>query len=74
MIVCNCVFVFCFADYRDHNFDKPDGKKAKRRRKSGKISKPDEPARRPLPVREFHVCRETKLLPEVRAGKTGSDK
>jgi hypothetical protein len=39
-----------------------------RKRKRGTISKPEEPASRPLSVREFHRAHESKVLPHVRRG------
>ncbi|XP_053383231.1 uncharacterized protein LOC123562931 [Mercenaria mercenaria] len=53
---------------RDHSFDLEERRRGKRTRKSGKVSKPNQPARNPFPVREYHKASEAKILPHVRRG------
>ena len=36
-----------------------------RKRKSGNVSKPEEPARKPQTVREYHRAHEAEILPNV---------
>jgi hypothetical protein len=54
--------------FRDHPFDSSDRKRGKTKRKLGNVSKPEEPGRRPLTVREYHRTHEAKILPHVRRG------
>uniref|UniRef100_K1PY92 Uncharacterized protein n=1 Tax=Magallana gigas TaxID=29159 RepID=K1PY92_MAGGI len=42
--------------------------RCKQKRKSTTVSKPDEPGRGCLPIRQFHKRDETKILPHVRRG------
>ena len=49
-------------------FDTRERSRGKRKRKLGNISKPEEPARRPATIREYHSARESKVLPHVRRG------
>lgn len=54
--------------YPDHKFDEEMRTRCKQKRKSTTVSKPDEPGRGCLPVRQFHKSDETKILPHVRRG------
>jgi hypothetical protein len=54
--------------FSNHAFDLPERTRGTRKRKSGNVSKPEEPARKPQTVREYHRAHEAKILPHVRRG------
>ena len=51
---------------RDHFFDTEDRKRGKQKRKSGKVSVPDQPAHGQRGVRQYHACDESKVLSHYR--------
>lgn len=60
--------------FREHSFDKPAKRKVNRNIKFGSISKPSEPSRGALPVRQYHRKDESKILPSKRLGISIDDK
>ncbi|KAL5011712.1 hypothetical protein ScPMuIL_010263 [Solemya velum] len=57
----------------DHAFDYPERAKRKPKRKSATVSKPHEPAKGCMPVRQHHRRDESKILPHVRRGLNLND-
>ncbi len=49
---------------RDHFFDKPTRKRTVGKRKHGTLSEFGAPPRKAQPVRQYHKCDESKILPE----------
>lgn len=58
----------CLLIYRNHPFDDPNKRKARRKIKFGTVSGPSAPSRGALPVRQFHRKDESKILPSKRLG------
>ena len=59
--------------FRDHFFDTEDRKRGKRKRKTGILSVPDQPAHRQRGVRQYHACDESKVLAHYRKGLPNLD-
>ena len=57
-----------YSYFRDHEFDAPIRARRNPKRKSTVVSKPNEPARGCMPVRQYHRRDESKILPHVRRG------
>ncbi|XP_033725248.1 uncharacterized protein LOC117315212 [Pecten maximus] len=53
---------------RDHPFDKPERGRVSRKMRFGTISKPMEPSRGAMPVRQWHKTDESKILATKRLG------
>jgi len=58
---------FCFF-FRNHIFDLKARSKRKAHRKVATISDPGDAARGVAPIRQFHKCDESKILPHKRLG------
>ena len=57
-----------YSYFRDHEFDAHIRARRNPKRKSAVFSKPNEPARGCMPVRQYHRRDESKILPHVRRG------
>ncbi|KAK7507914.1 hypothetical protein BaRGS_00000879 [Batillaria attramentaria] len=53
---------------RNHSFDSPNRGERAGKRKCGEISGPSHASRGAKPIRQYHKCDETKILPHVRMG------
>ena len=56
------MIIFC----RDHAYDEDEWNRGAKIRPSSRVSKVEEPAKRPVPVRGHHTTLEGKMLPEAR--------